>query len=77
MTIVKDQWYSISDLVNFSKQGLLPVKSPSTWLKAIKEGKLKAFAKDPDGIRKRYSIQGKDILEFIEKNQNAANNLSQ
>jgi len=59
--IVKEKWYSLSDLMELGKEGYLPIKSRYKFDQLIKEGKLCFVNKNSK------KFLGKDVLDYFNK----------
>lgn len=60
-----EKWYTTTQVVDLARQGYSPFKSLSTLYRLINEGKLKVVVSG-DAKRKKFFIQGKDIVSFAE-----------
>ena len=60
-----DLWNTTTEVVNLSRQGYSPFKSLSTLYRLIHDGKIPVVARG-ENKKKKYFIQGKDIIAFAE-----------
>jgi len=71
--IIIDKWYSINDLVQFSKIGLFPCKSKIHINRLLESGKLKGV---DIGVRslKQWRINGESVKDFVNGENNSKDN---
>ena len=62
------KWYSIKELMELGKEGVIPLSSRRGLMTMIKEGKLKAYIKG-EGKAKAYMFLGSDIADHIKKSK--------
>ena len=59
------KYYTITELLELSKEGYFPVKSRTSVIRIIKAGKLRAINVGAED-RPNYTIKGEDILVFLD-----------
>lgn len=60
-----ETWYSTTQIVQLARQGYAPFRSLSTLYSIINTGKIQVVARGTTK-RKKYFIQGKDLVMFAE-----------
>ena len=67
--IQPEEFYSVTKLMEMAKLNFFPIKSRTTLLRLITEGKIKAVNKSR-GSRTMWSIRGQDIIQYLQENSN-------
>ena len=68
-----EKWYTTSQVVKLAQQGYSPFKSLTTLYKIINSGKLEIVVIG-DLAKKKYYIQGKELVKFAESQKVTINN---
>lgn len=61
MTINKDKWYTITELMILGKERYVPFKSREVWTKLCKENVIPHLRKG-----RTHLIRGKELLKYLE-----------
>ena len=67
-----EKWYTTTEVVQLARQGYSPFRSLSTVYSLINSGQLKVVARG-DNEKKKYFIQGKEIVRFAESQTTTIN----
>jgi len=73
ITFDENKWYSTTEVVQLAKQGYAPFKSLGTLYSIIQAGKIPVVIRG-DENRKKYYIQGKDLVTFSESQKVSVTN---
>ena len=63
-----ERWYTITQLTELAKQGVVPMHSRDSWLTLVKNEELPHLRKG-DMKKFTYMIQGKDIIAYLDGNK--------
>ena len=68
-----EKWYTTTQVIQLARQGYSPFRSLSTLYKIINSGKIEVVIRG-DGKKKKYYIQGKELVRFAESEKVTINN---
>jgi len=67
-SIVFDQekWYTTSQVIDLAREGYVPFKSLQTLYTLIHSGKIKVVERGESKNKKKWYIQGKELVKYAE-----------